>query len=115
MIAWAAFALVGLAVLAWNAAAMPRKAVADRDEAASAESDVDGAGADDGSGITRLSFSYLVGARVRPRALPLFVAALGLGFASAVYWTFSRDLVVQAGGPGSARDTLFSSAPWGSG
>src|SRR5918998_4126349 len=96
-IAWAAFALVGLAVLAWNAAAMPRKAVADRDEAASAEPDVDGAGAGDGLGVTRLFFSYLVGARVRPRSVPIFVAALGLGFASAVYWTFSRDLVVQVG------------------
>ena len=106
-IAWAAFALVGLAVLAWNAAAMPRKAVADRDEAASAEPDVDGAGAGDGSGITRLSFSYLVGARVRPRSVPLFVAALGLGFASAVYWTFSRDLVVQVGGLGQTGSTLF--------
>ena len=31
-LAWAAFALVGLAVLAWNAAAMPREALADRDE-----------------------------------------------------------------------------------
>ncbi len=106
-IAWAAFALVGLAVLAWNAAAMPRKAVADRDEDASAEPDVDGAGAGDGSGITRLSFSYLVGARVRPRSVPLFVAALGLGFASAVYWTFSRDLVVQVGGLGQTGSTLF--------
>src|ERR687890_1650398 len=38
-LAWAAFALVGLAVLAWNAAAMPREALADRDEAARAESD----------------------------------------------------------------------------
>ena len=106
-IAWAAFALVGLAVLAWNGAAMPRKAVADRDVDASAEPDVDGAGAGDGSGITRLSFSYLVGARVRPRSVPLFVAALGLGFASAVYWTFSRDLVVQVGGLGQTGSTLF--------
>jgi predicted MFS family arabinose efflux permease len=106
-IAWAAFALVGLAVLAWNAAAMPRNAVADRDEDASAEPDVDGAGAGNGLGMTRLSFSYLVGARVRPRSVPLFAAALGLGFASAVYWTFSRDLVVQVGGLGQTGSTLF--------
>lgn len=99
-LAWAAFALVGLAVLAWNAAAMPREAVADRDED-------DGAEAGDGSGRTHLSFSYLVGARARPRSVPLFVAALGLGFASAAYWTFSRDLVVQAGGLGQAGSTLF--------
>ena len=89
-VAWAAFALVGLAVLAWNAAAMPRGAVAD-----------------DGSGRTRLSFSYLVGARARPRSVPLFAAALGIGFASAVYWTFSRDLVVQVGGLGQAGSTFF--------
>ena len=98
-LAWAAFALVGLAVLAWNAAAMPREVVADRDG--------DGAEAGDDSGRTRLSFSYLVGGRARPRSVPLFVAALGLGFASAVYWTFSRDLVVQAGGLGQAGSTLF--------
>jgi predicted MFS family arabinose efflux permease len=99
-LAWAAFALVGLAVLAWNAAAMPREALADRDGD-------DGAEAGDGSGRTHLSFSYLVGARARPRSVPLFVAALGLGFASAVYWTFSHDLVVQAGGLGQAGSTLF--------
>ena len=98
-LAWVAFALVGLAVLAWNAAVMPREAVADRVE--------DGAEAGDGSGRTRLSFSYLVGARVRSRSLPLFVVAFGLGFASAVYWTFSRDLVVQVGGLGQTGSTLF--------
>ncbi|MBA3492465.1 MAG: MFS transporter [Rubrobacteraceae bacterium] len=98
-LAWVAFALVGLAVLAWNAAVMPREAVADQDE--------DGAEAGDGSGRTRLSFSYLVGARVRSRSLPLFVSAFGLGFASAVYWTFSRDLVVQVGGLGQTGSTLF--------
>lgn len=98
-LAWVAFALVGLAVLAWNAAVMPREAVADQDE--------DGAEAGDGSGRTRLSFSYPVGARVRSRSLPLFVSAFGLGFASAVYWTFSRDLVVQVGGLGQTGSTLF--------
>ena len=100
-LAWVAFALVGLAVLAWNAAVMPREAVADRVE------DEDGAEAGDSSGRTRLSFSYLVGARVRSRSLPLFVSAFGLGFASAVYWTFSRDLVVQVGGLGQTGSTLF--------
>jgi predicted MFS family arabinose efflux permease len=106
-IAWGAFALVGLAVLAWNAAAMPREAAADRDGDASGELGVDGAGAGEGSGRARLSFSYLIGARARPRSAPLFVAALGLGFASAAYWTFSRDLVVQAGGLGQTGSTLF--------
>lgn len=106
-LAWVAFALVGLAVMAWNAAAMPREAVADRDEDESGGSDEDGAEAGDGSGRARLSFSYLMGARARPLSVPLFVAALGLGFASAAYWTFSRDLVVQAGGLGQAGSTLF--------
>ncbi len=98
-LAWAAFSLVGLAVLAWNAVVMPREAVADQDE--------DGAEAGDGSGRERLSFSYLVGARARPHSVPLFVSAFGLGFASAVYWTFSRDLVVQVGGLGQTGSTLF--------
>ena len=106
-LAWAAFALVGLAVLAWNAAVMPGQAVAVQDGDESGEPDEDGAGAGDGSERSRLSFSYLVGARARPRSVPLFVAALGLGFASAAYWTFSRDLVVQAGGLGQTGSTLF--------
>ena len=106
-LAWAAFALLGLAVLAWNAALMPRQAVAVREEFGSGETDEDGAEAGNGSERTRLSFSYLVGARARPRSVPLFVAALGLGFASAAYWTFSRDLVVQAGGLGQTGSTLF--------
>jgi predicted MFS family arabinose efflux permease len=104
-LAWIAFALVGLAVLAWNAAVMPREAV--QDEGESGEPDKDGAEASEGSGRTRLSFSYLIGARVRSRSLPLFAAAFGVGFASAVYWTFSREIVVQAGGQGQTGSTLF--------
>lgn len=106
-LAWAAFALVGFAVLVWNAVVMPRKAVADRDERENDETDEDEAEAVNGPRRTRLSFSHLVGARVRPRSRPLFVAAFGLGFASAVYWTFSRDLVVQAGDLGQTGSTLF--------
>ena len=104
-LAWTAFALVGLAVLVWNAAVMPPKAV--HLEGESGEQNEDGAEAGDGSGGTRLSFNYLIGARVRPRSLPLFAAAFGVGFASAVYWTFSREVVVQAGGLGEAGSTLF--------
>jgi predicted MFS family arabinose efflux permease len=104
-LAWTAFALVGLAVLAWNAAVMPREAV--QDEGESGEPGEDGAEVGDGSGRTRLSLSYLIGARVRPRSLPLFAAAFGVGFASAVYWTFSREIVVQAGGLGQTGSTLF--------
>jgi predicted MFS family arabinose efflux permease len=101
-LAWSAFALVGLAVLVWNAAVMPRKAL--QDEGDNGEPDEVGA---DGPGSTHLSFTYLIGARVRPRSLPLFAVALGVGFASAVYWTFSRDVVVQAGGLGQTGSTLF--------
>ncbi len=104
-VAWTMFALVGLAVLAWNAAVMPRKAL--QDEGESGEPDTVGAEAGDGPGSTHLSFSYLIGARVRPRSLPLFAAAFGVGFASAVYWTFSREIVVQAGGLGQTGSTLF--------
>ena len=102
-VAWTMFALVGLAVLAWNAAVMPRKAVQDE----GGEPDGDHAEAGDGLGRTRLSFSYLIGARVRSRSLPLFAAAFGVGFASAVYWTFSREIVVQAGGLDQTGSTLF--------
>jgi predicted MFS family arabinose efflux permease len=104
-IAWAAFALAGVVVLAWNAAVMPRVAVAaDRGGRAGLEVGEDaasGAGSGDGS------LSYLVGARVRARSVPLFVAAFGLGFSSAVYWTFARALVVRAGDMGPTGSTLF--------
>ena len=94
-LAWTTFALVGLAVLAWNAAVMPRKAVQDDAEAG------------DSSGRTRLSFSYLIGARVRSRSLPLFAAAFGVGFASAVYWTFARDRGASGwSGPGGIHSFL---------
>jgi predicted MFS family arabinose efflux permease len=106
-IAWAVFTLVGCAVLVWDAVIMPRRAVADRVEREDGEQDEAGSVADDGAGRTRLSFSYLVGSSVRPRAVPLFAAAFGLGFASAAYWTFSRELVVQAGGLGQTGSTLF--------
>ncbi len=106
-IAWAAFALVGFAVLVWNAIIMPRKAMIQQSEPGSSEPDEDRAEEGDYSGGTRLSFSYLVGAEVRSRSLPLFVAASGLGFTSTVYWTFSRELVVQAGNLGETGSTLF--------
>ncbi len=106
-LAWAAFALVGLAVLVWNAVVMPRETMAEQVEDEKREPDEDGAEAGNGSGRTRASFSYLMGARARPRSVPLFMAAFGVGFASAVYWTFSRDLVVQVGGLGQTGSTLF--------
>ncbi len=102
-IAWSAFALAGLAALVWNAVVMPRAVVAEKEGRESGEPDEDG----NASGRTRPSFSYLMGARVRPRSVPLFVAAFGVGFSSAVYWTFSRELVVGAGDLGQTGSTLF--------
>jgi predicted MFS family arabinose efflux permease len=93
--AWGAFALVGGAVVAWNAIAMPRKpAGGDRPEGA-APTDVPG-----------LSVRYLVG----PGSMPLFAAAAGVGFASAAYWTFSRDLVVRFGDLSDTGSTVFWTA-----
>jgi predicted MFS family arabinose efflux permease len=90
--AWAAFALVGGAVVAWNALAMPRKpAEGDRLEGA-APTDVPGP-----------SVRYLVG----PGSVALFAAAAGVGFASAAYWTFSRDLVVRFGDLSGTGSTVF--------
>jgi predicted MFS family arabinose efflux permease len=90
--AWAVFALVGGVVVAWNAFAMPRNpAGGDRDEGA-APTDVPGP-----------SERYLMG----PGSVPLFAAAAGVGFASAAYWTFSRDLVVRFGDLSGTGSTVF--------
>src|SRR5215216_1628168 len=97
-IAWVAFALVGGAVVVWNAFAMPRKPVGDDRREGVAQTDV-----------PRLSVRYLVGSR----SVPLFAAATGVGFASAAYWTFSRDMVVRFGdlsGTGSTMLWAYSSA-----
>jgi predicted MFS family arabinose efflux permease len=93
-VAWAAFAAIGLAVLAWNAAIMPGRA-----------SEVSSLTDDDRevAVVPRLSLRWLVG----PRSLPLFAAAVGMGLASAAYWTFSRELVVQAGALGQPGSTAF--------
>jgi predicted MFS family arabinose efflux permease len=90
--AWAAFALVGGAVVAWNALAMPRKPVGGDSLEGAAPTDVPGP-----------SVRYLVG----PGSVPLFAAAAGTGFASAAYWTFSRDLVVRFGDLSGTGSTVF--------
>jgi predicted MFS family arabinose efflux permease len=91
-LAWAAFAFIGLLVLLWNARVIPPKAVSggpqDQSEAGH---------------VPRLSVRYLIGAR----SVLLYVAATGVGFASAAYWTFSRDLVVQTGDLSVTGSTLF--------
>jgi predicted MFS family arabinose efflux permease len=83
---WAGFAAVGLAVLVWNVKALP--------------------GAIPGKGrraARRLPALHLLSRR----SLPLLATAFAAGFASAAYWTFSRDLVVQAGGVSPSGSTLF--------
>jgi predicted MFS family arabinose efflux permease len=91
-IAWGAFALVGGAVVAWNAIAMPRKPVGDDRPEGAAQTDV-----------PRLSVRYLL----RSRSVPLFAAATGVGFASAAYWTFSRDMVVRFGDLSGSGSSMF--------
>ena len=90
--AWVAFALVGGAVVAWNAVALPRGPVGAEAPGRVAQADV-----------PRLSARYLVG----PGSLPLFAAATTVGFASAAYWTFSRDLVVRFGDLSGTGSTVF--------
>ena len=90
--AWVAFALVGGAVVAWNAVALPRGPVDDEAPGRVAQADV-----------PRLSARYLVG----PGSSPLFAAATTVGFASAAYWTFSRDLVVRFGDLSGTGSTVF--------
>jgi predicted MFS family arabinose efflux permease len=91
-IAWVEFALVGGAVVAWNAMAMPRKPVGEDCPEGAAQTDV-----------PRLSVHYLVGSR----SVPLFAAATGVGFASAAYWTFSRDMVVRFGELSGTGSSVF--------
>jgi len=90
-LAWAAFAMIGLAVLAWNAKVMPGRESRSAPERAGEEV------------VPRLSLRWLLG----PRSAPLFVAAAGMGFASAAYWTFSREFVVRAGGLDEIGSTVF--------
>ena len=93
-LAWAAFALMGLAVLVWNLFIIPAG-----DSGGSSESSEESGGEDP----PQITFRWLVG----QRSLPLFSASVGLGLASAAYWTFSRDLVVQAGDLGRIGSTAF--------
>ena len=109
-VAWAAFASVGVAVLVWNALAIPPKPSGRAADKGFRKTPEDGGSSAAGNGGDEaalegppLSLGYLLGRR----SVPLFAAAGGMGFASAAYWTFSRDLVVQAGGLGETGSTLF--------
>ncbi|CAN5567170.1 MFS transporter [soil metagenome] len=96
--AWAAFAAVGLVVLIWNISVMPTRSKKDTVE--------DSAGSryeTSKENVPGLTLTWLVSRR----SLRLFAAAIGLGVASAAYWTFSRELVVQVGGLSQLGSTLF--------
>lgn len=103
-LAWVAFTAVGLVVLVWNVAIMP--ALHSKRQEESLE-EVGGQGptepATKPENLSGITFGWLVGRR----SLPLFGASAGVGIASAAYWTFSRDLVVQAGGLGPSGSTTF--------
>ncbi len=97
-LAWAAFAVVGVVVLVWNIVVMPARSKKGPVEN-SAHSEYEQRSQD----IPGLTLTWLVSRR----SLPLFAAAVGLGIASAAYWTFSRELVIQAGGLSQLGSTLF--------
>jgi predicted MFS family arabinose efflux permease len=44
---------------------------------------------------------------LRSRSVALFAAATGVGFASAAYWTFSRDMVVRFGELSGTGSSIF--------
>lgn len=98
-LAWAAFAAIGLAVLAWNVAIMPGKGA----PSSGVRDNSSGEAVDTSSGVPSLSWRWFLS----PRSLPLFVTAVGIGVASAAYWTFSRDLILQVGQPGPSGATAF--------
>lgn len=93
-LAWAAFAAVGLVVLVWNLFTIPAGNSSGRGEPLEES---------EGQDLPEITLGWLVGRR----SLPLFAASVGLGLASAAYWTFSRDLVVQAGDLGRIGSTTF--------
>lgn len=85
--AWLAFAAIALCATLWNARVLPGKA-----------------GPGETAALPRLRWSWFV----CPRSGPLLTAALLLGLASAVYWTFAVDLIHQTGSfPGSAGRVFF--------
>jgi len=102
-LAWAAFAAVGFVVLVWNLFIIP---AGDSDGGGELFEEVERQGSAEPTTeqhLPEISFGWLVGRR----SLPLFAVSVGLGLASAAYWTFSRDLVVQAGDLGRIGSTTF--------
>ena len=97
-LAWAAFAATGLLVLAWNITVMPDRSV--RNEGEVLTNFEYQKPAED---PPRLTFDWFVS----QRSLPLFAASVGLGIASAAYWTFSRDLIIEVGEQSPVGSTVF--------
>lgn len=98
--AWAAFAAIGAGALLWNALAMPR---GQNEKHEVAPRQIAGGEVGETPDAPALSPAYLIGRR----SMPLFVVAAGMGFASAAYWTFSRDLIVRVGSLSDTESTLF--------
>lgn len=111
--AWTVFAVLAVVVLAWNARAMP-SASSGRVASPASVTSVRSIrrplrlgrpprGAASRRPADASMWRQLVGARTAR----LFVAAGGVGFASAAYWTFGRELVLGAGDLTSTSSTLF--------
>jgi predicted MFS family arabinose efflux permease len=89
---WIGFAVVALAVTAWNALLLPKGPHCNRDEEESAAQ-------------PELRWRWFIG----PRSMRLFAVAISFGFAGTVYWTYAVDLISQAGGfPPSAGPLLWT-------
>ena len=102
-LAWAAFAAVGLLVMVWNLVLMP---TGDSNSDGESLEEVEKQGSAEPAteqDLPEITFGWLVGRS----SYPLFAASVGLGLASAAYWTFSRDLVVQASDLGQIGSTTF--------
>jgi predicted MFS family arabinose efflux permease len=89
---WIGFAVVALAVTAWNALLLPKGPHCNRDEEESAAQ-------------PELRWRWFIG----PRSMRLFAVAISFGFAGTVYWTYAVDLISLAGGfPPSAGPLLWT-------
>ena len=88
--AWIAFAVVALAVTAWNALLLP--------------AGPHGRGSEEGrSALPELRWQWFIG----PRSVRLFAVAVLFGFTGTVYWTYAVDLVSRAGGFPASAGPLF--------
>ncbi|MEX2425155.1 MAG: MFS transporter [Thermomicrobiaceae bacterium] len=79
--AWVAFAVVALAVTAWNAFLLPAGPHGREGE-------------DGGAALPELRWEWFFG----PRSVRLFAVAASFGFTGTVYWTYAVDLISRSGG-----------------